>query len=445
MLLGKRVRSDFARNVLALLTGTSIAQAIPILVSPILTRLYSPEDFGVLALYLVMVSILSVVATGRYELAIMLPRKHEDARHLVVISLLIAGCFSLLLGVVILLFGATITRWLGNPGIEAWLYLIPVGVFVIGAYQAFSFCLSRQQAYRRMGQNRVMQGGVTAGGQIISGLGNAAAGGLIVADLIGRGLATCWIGRDFFKRPVPFNKIRKLALVRRYWRLSKFSSLASILNTSSSYLPVLLLSGFFGPHIVGLYALSQRVLLVPLSVMGYSVGQVFFQQATAIRDQPEKLEKLVHGLLVKLLMVGVVPFSIIAFHGDDIFSFAFGEQWSVAGEYAQYLSVWLLLVFVFSPFSMIFNIVGKEKEYMIFNALLLASRLIILIIGGLIIKDSSWAVLLFSIGGAIFWAWNGFSIIKISCVRYKKILVQMLAIILSVFSLQCCIAQYMAY
>lgn len=440
--MGNYIRSDFARHVLALASGTSLAQAIPVLISPILTRLYSPDEFGVFALYLVLVSILSVEATGRYELAIMLPRKDEDARHLVVISLCIAGCFSVLLALLLWLFSSQIARWLGNPGMEAWLYLLPVGVLVIGAYQTFSFWLSRQKAYPRMGKNRVMQGGLTACGQLFSGWGGSGVGGLMISDLLGRGITTWIIGRDFFQQPVGFYKLRKLALLRRYWHLSKFSSIASVLNTASSYLPVLMLSSFFGAQIVGLYALSQRVLLVPLSVIGYSVGQVFFQQVTTVRDQPEKLDKLVYRLLIRLLMVGIIPFSIITFHGDHIFAFLFGAQWRVAGEYAQYLSVWLLLVFVFSPFSMLFNVLGKEKEYMLFNVVLLASRVLALIVGGLILQDSTWAILLFAISGVVCWGWNGVRIVKIACLKPVNVLFQALIIIVMVFFAQYHITQW---
>ena len=83
-------KSEFSRNVLTLMTGTTIAQAIPIAISPILTRIYAPEDFGMFALYMSVASIISVIATGRYELAIMLPKKDEDAVNIVALSIIIS-------------------------------------------------------------------------------------------------------------------------------------------------------------------------------------------------------------------------------------------------------------------------------------------------------------------------------------------------------------------
>jgi len=111
------------------MAGTSIAQAIPLAISPILTRIYTPKDFGVFALYISIASIISVVATGRYELAIMLPKKDDDAINLVVLSILIACCISIVTFLGISIFNAEITLLLGNPAVSNWLYFIPLSVF----------------------------------------------------------------------------------------------------------------------------------------------------------------------------------------------------------------------------------------------------------------------------------------------------------------------------
>ena len=125
--LKKRFTSgSFARNVLTLMTGTTIAQAIPIAISPILTRIYTPEDFGVFALYMSIASIIAVLATGRYELAIMLPKKDEDAVNIVALSIIIAFFVSLISFLIVFIFNTQITNLLGNPEISNWLYFIPI-------------------------------------------------------------------------------------------------------------------------------------------------------------------------------------------------------------------------------------------------------------------------------------------------------------------------------
>jgi len=155
-------KSEFSRNVLTLMTGTTIAQAIPIAISPILTRIYTPEDFGVFALYMSIASIVAVVATGRYELAIMLPKKDEDALNIIALSMIIAFFVSFITFLIVFLFNAQITSLLGNPEISNWLYFIPITVLLTGIYQSFNYWSNRKKQYRRLATSRVIQSGTTA-------------------------------------------------------------------------------------------------------------------------------------------------------------------------------------------------------------------------------------------------------------------------------------------
>lgn len=161
--LGKRIevklgaKGSFVRSVLTLMTGTSIAQAISILVSPLLTRMYDPSDFGILALFGSIVATIGVVATGRYELAILLPKKEDDAANLVALSMSIALVLSGMTGVVILFCDSEIAKLLNNPLIGFWLYWIPVSVFFTGLYQTLSNWVNRKKEYRRLAISRIAQ------------------------------------------------------------------------------------------------------------------------------------------------------------------------------------------------------------------------------------------------------------------------------------------------
>ena len=118
-MLGKfKPKSEFSRNVLTLMTGTTIAQAIPIAISTILTRIYTPEDFGIFALYMSIASMIAVVATGRYELAIMLPKKDEDAVSIVALSIIISFFVSFIALLIVSIFNTEIASLLGNPEIS---------------------------------------------------------------------------------------------------------------------------------------------------------------------------------------------------------------------------------------------------------------------------------------------------------------------------------------
>ena len=125
-----RKRSDYTKNVITLMTGTGLAQLVPILISPILTRLYSPEDFGLIALYLSIVSIMTVLSTGRYEMAIMLPDKDDDVKGILKLIFNLTLCMSLVYFIIVLFFSNEIGMFLGSEKLAPWLYVIPLSIIL---------------------------------------------------------------------------------------------------------------------------------------------------------------------------------------------------------------------------------------------------------------------------------------------------------------------------
>jgi O-antigen/teichoic acid export membrane protein len=192
-------KSEFSRNVLTLMTGTTIAQAIPIAISPILTRIYTPEDFGVFALYIAITVIVSVIATGRYELAITLPKKDEDAVNIVALSIIITFFVSVLSFLVVFFLNAKITHLLKNQEISSWLYLVPLTVFFTGIYQSFNYWSNRKKQYKRLSISRVAQSGVTGTSNLTMGFLGFGSSGLILGGLIGQLLATTILWRLIIK------------------------------------------------------------------------------------------------------------------------------------------------------------------------------------------------------------------------------------------------------
>ncbi|GJQ23509.1 MAG: hypothetical protein HBSAPP01_12990 [Candidatus Brocadia sapporoensis] len=192
-------KGSFAVNVLTLMTGTTIAQAIPIAISPILTRIYRPEDFGIFALYMSIASMLSVIATGRYELAIMLPEKDEDAVNIVALSLIIACFVSFLALVIVWVFNESITKLLDNKEISKWLYFIPLSVFLTGAYNAFNYWSNRKKQYKRLAISRISQSGATVTSQIGMGFSGLETAGLVGGSVFGQSVATGVLGWQALK------------------------------------------------------------------------------------------------------------------------------------------------------------------------------------------------------------------------------------------------------
>ncbi|MCH1547304.1 MAG: oligosaccharide flippase family protein, partial [Flavobacteriaceae bacterium] len=244
------IKSDFAKNVITLITGTAIAQAIPIAISPILTRIYSPEDFGVFALYLSISSIIAIGATGRYELAINLPAKDEDAIQILWLSCILTLLVSFFTLTVILLFNNNISSLLQNDSIGVWLYFVPLTILFSGIYQSFNYWHNRKKKYAVLSKSRVVQTFNTSAVNLgIGAVAKGGVGGLVFGNLIGVFLSSFYMIYVFFKIDMPKVEIKKKQikkLAKRYINFPKYDVMASFFNISANQLTNLFFNIFFG-------------------------------------------------------------------------------------------------------------------------------------------------------------------------------------------------------
>ena len=399
-------KSEFSKNVLTLMTGTTIAQAIPIAVSPILTRIYTPEDFGVLALFLSLVSILSVVATGRYELAIILPKKDENAIYIAILSICISFIINIFLFVIFWRFNQEITNLLGNKDISIWLYWIPITVFITSLYQSLNFLNIRNKDYKNIATSKVIQSGTLSIASVIIGYSAMNKIGLISGRMVGQLFSSLYLIYITYSNRIfvlkKFNSLKIFSLAKRYSEFPKIVTLTGILNTASTQAPILLLTSLFNLKIVGFYSFTERILALPIALLGGSIGQVFFQEMSKKRLLEERV-KLLEITLQKLLKIGSPIFAFIIIFGDSIFSFIFGNQWIVAGEYAQILSLWLFLVFLVSPLTQIYNILEKQRLFLMLNFLGFILRILSLLVGSLYFQDVFITLYLFVGSGMLIW------------------------------------------
>jgi len=288
----KKNISPFSIDVLKLVTGTTIAQAIGILASPILTRLYGPEAFGLFAIFTSITSIIGVIACMRYELAIMLPERDEDAINILGLCMLMVVVITVFTTVIIFFGGGLITNLLQASGLKTYLWLVPPFVFISGIFLALNYWNSRTRQFGRLSVARITNSFGTTTVQLGAGLSGFTSGGsLIGAGLVGMLVSTGVLGLQIwrdddvkFKKSVKWRGIIKV--MKRYKKFPLIDSISALLNTISWQLPVILLSAFFSPVIVGFYALGMRVLQLPMSFIGGALAQVFFSES--IRGEKEQ-------------------------------------------------------------------------------------------------------------------------------------------------------------
>jgi O-antigen/teichoic acid export membrane protein len=357
-------QSQFARNVVTLMTGTSIAQAIPIAISPILTRLYTPEDFGVFALYMAIASIVAVLVTGRYELAIMLPKKDSDAINIVALSIGLSCIISSILLLIIYVFNSQITNLLGSPAVSSWLYFVPASTLLMGIYQSLNYWSNRKGHYKRMALSRMMQSGSGSLTQLAGGYNAMGASGLVSGQIVGQTLSTVLLGRLIYREDQEdlhkVNRNRISALAKKYSQFPKYLILGQLANVASGQMPLILLSSFFGPAIAGFYALSQRTISAPMALVGGAIGDVFRSEAASTYNKIGNCKVIFLKTVFRLAVFAILPLLPIIFFGPWLFSLIFGEQWRTAGEIAAILSAMVFFQTISSPLSQTVLLAGMQ-------------------------------------------------------------------------------------
>lgn len=429
-ILNKLPSGSFAKNVVTLMTGTTLAQAIIILLAPILTRLYSPEDFGIYALYTSVASIITVFACLSYDFAIVLPEQHEDAANVLGLSILICLVMSGLTLILVALLRTPIANLLNAPNLAIYLWLIPLSVLGAGLFKAFNYWSTRRKQFKRLAARQITQSTITSVTQIgASATFHTGPGGLIGGLIIGQLAATgrlAWkVGKDegkFLKSCISFRNLKRMAI--RYKKFPLYDSWSSLFNTASTMLPALLLGFFFSPAVVGFYALGQRVLSLPMGVIGGSIAQVFFPRATKAQREGD-LNKVTLDLFERLLAIGFVPLMLIAVVAPDLFAIVFGERWWTAGEYVRWMSLWLFFQFISSPLSTIYYVMERQRDLLTFNVVMFLTRLLVIIVGG-IREDVSLAIVLLGTTGAVLYALLCMHISKVVGITAFRILLVIL-------------------
>ncbi|MDG6348290.1 oligosaccharide flippase family protein [Luteimonas sp. 8-5] len=365
---------EFSRNVLRLMAGTTIAQAIPIGISPILTRIYTPQDFGVLALFVSITSVFASVASARYEQAIVLPDSDEDALTIAALGLTIVVSISTLLLVCVAAFGDEIAVLLKNEAIGGWLYFIPLTVLSMGIFNILVYTNSRRKQFGEIATANIAKSIAMATVQLLVGIFKSGPAGLVLGHVASSLVSNARLFRRSLSIPDLFRAFQLSALRRnavRYRDFPLYSMPGIFANTLSLNVASVLISGFFGVATLGQYALVQRVMTAPATLMGTAIGQVFYQRAAEQMRHQRSANAAFLSAISRLAVLSTVIFGALYFVVDDLFVFIFGANWAAAGKMAKIMSPLFAIRFVASPLSMMNQVYGRNHVGLIINLTLL--------------------------------------------------------------------------
>ena len=396
----------FARHVAVVLGGTALGQAVIVAASPLLTRLYTPSDLGIFSVYISVLGLIVVASSLRYEVAIPLPESDTNAANLLVLSLGIVTSISLVLLAFALVLGPALLRGTKYVVLTPYLWLLPVGVLGAGAYQALSFWALRRKAFRTLATTKITQSLSQVAAQVGLGLLRVGPIGLLLGDLCGRVGGTGTLATLAWRRDrscltdVSVRGIREMA--ERFRRFPIFASGSALFNAATLQVPLLVIAGFYGSHVAGLFALGQRVLAVPMSLIGTAIANVYYSLLPGVaRDDPARLKPLFLSLTRRLAAAGLLPSLAAALLGPSLCAIVFGREWREAGVFLRLLAPMLFVQFMASPLGGTLDVLERQDLHLLREILRQALLIAALVAARLLNLDAWHAVLVFSVAGTI--------------------------------------------
>ncbi len=396
-------RGSLRANVLMLMSGTALGQALLLATAPILTRLFAPATFGAFGAYLSLAAILGSLSTLRFDYALMLPREEEEAASLLGAALLSAAVVSLAVLAAALPLRRAVMTALRIEALGGWIMALPASILSFGAFQAFNSWVLRHKEFARSSAAQGARALSIAAVQLGSGFLSSGPGGLVMGaaggDVVAAMLLAGGVRRrhgQLLRRAFRIDRIVRAA--RAYREFPFYSAPQNLLNAVSQHLPLLLLAKFFGPAVAGFYVLAVRSVQAPLNLFLNSLRQAFFQKASELHNRGGDTVTLFRRTTLRLLAMAAPPTLAVLLFGPRLFAFVLGSRWLTAGVYARWLVLWQGLMFANVPAVFFAQVLRKQRQVLLVDIVLLVARALAIVAGGLR-RDPLLAVVLYSVAG----------------------------------------------
>lgn len=413
-------RQGFVRSVSVLVGGTVFAQALMLLVLPLLTRLYTPEDFSVLAVYASILGIISVAACLRLEIAIPLPQRDDDAANLLALALCCSAGVAGLSALIIAVFPTQIIDLVAQPKLEPYLFLLPLGVWLSSSYAALQFWSTRKKRFSIIAKTRMTQAIGGAGTQVGFGWMGIAPLGLVLGQMINSGAGIFGLVRDALKNDKPALQAITWTGMQRlfseYDRFPKYSTFESLANSASIQLPIIIIAAIAAGPEAGFLMLASRVMFAPMALIGGAVSQVYISRA------PDELRAGTLGIFTRKLLGGLVktgvgPLIFVGILAPSFFPLIFGAKWQRSGEMIAWMTPWFVMQFLTSPVSMTLHITQNQHAALTLQIFGLVIRV------GAVTAAAYWAqhrvVEFYAVSGFVFYLIYFFVIVCVINIKIK--------------------------
>ena len=364
-------QSEFAKHVLTLVSGSSVAMLIPFAAEPVLSRMFTPAEFGIFEIYAALIVMIGSIATARYEMAIVLPREDHSAVNLLGLSVGIVTAVTIITFFIILFWGQQLVNLSEHKDFVNYMYYVPVGVFLLGVNRSLLYWSLRRKYMKIIGLTKVFESAGKAGSSILFGIIKLSSLGLILGQITGQLFSAILFVFRFLRTDIKHVKSLSgkhiTSQARKYSEFPKINVLLTITEMMQISGLIFVFSLFFDSSTLGEVSKSIRILLIPLTVISTSVAQVFYQKASKEFAEGVDITINLKKIVRSMSLISFPGLIIFLFISPWLFGFVLGHQWIVAGEYARILAFWIFMKFIIGPVTTIPLIIKKQKEYFILN------------------------------------------------------------------------------
>ncbi|WP_036197611.1 lipopolysaccharide biosynthesis protein [Marinobacter sp. HL-58] len=364
--------SSIFKNMAVLASGTGIAKLVGLLSIPIITRIYTPEHMGVLAVFTALVALIVPIGTLRYSVALPLPRNDRLAVNLAVLCIALLVGMSFFSALILWLLADPVLQMLNMQALLPYWWLLIIAIVGAGFYEILTQWATREKAFKPLAKTKVWQSTIGAIVKISLGLAGLKPLGLLIGQVVTQagGILSLSLGfyQNFWANLPHVSRDRMIFLFKRYADFPKFRLPSQFLLVFSSQTPLLFSAWLFGAETTGQLGLALMALALPIALFGQTTGQAYYAEIAKVgKKNPEKIYKITRNVTKKLLFLSLPPFLILLIFGPILFEITFGAQWRQAGVFASILAIYLLAQFVSSPLVNILSVFGRQWIFLRIN------------------------------------------------------------------------------
>ncbi|ARS41676.1 hypothetical protein CA265_19280 [Sphingobacteriaceae bacterium GW460-11-11-14-LB5] len=401
---------EYDKNILKLFSGTAMAQAISFLIIPVIAKQFGPAEYGIYAGFLASISILSILSTGKYELAIMLPDTENeviDLMHLCNwINLAVCGIIAIFMIALPLDFLNSI---FGIKDKHRWIFLIiPIATYLLSSFQILNYWLVREKKFTVLSLNKILRSVLFGAFAVSIGFffptAIFLASALTLSHLFSNLFLRYKIKTIEMKSSLSISTEQRAQyqnVGKKYAKFPMYILPAELMNVLCAQMPVFVFLWLFNPKDSGYFSFILTLLNIPISLLAGAILDVFKERAAKDYRETGSCQEAYLSTLKKMLAISVFPFILLYLFGDHFIVLLFGNQWAPAGKFLDILLFMFFFKFISSPLSFIFYIVHKQKEDFIWHIYILFSTALVLYTGAVIYKDILLTVKLYAINFSI--------------------------------------------